>query len=214
MARALLLGRLRRARGLALSPGRAAREWSLTRESFERMLACLDPDRERAAVRYEQIRIRLRKLFQWRGVADPDSLLDDVFDRVARRLEEGLRLTTADPYALFHGVALNVLLEHRRRPARSAPLEVTPAAPDPPEPGLEEEQQRRLDCLSRCLERLPAESRRLLEQYHLDDPARRIRARRELASALGIEPGTLRLRAFRVRAGLLTCIEACRKGEP
>ena len=136
-----------------------------------------------------------------------------MFDRVARRLEEGLQVTASDPYALFHGVALFVLLEHRRRPARVVPLEAAPAAPDPPDPAFEAAQQRRLECLSRCLAELPAESRRLLEQYHRDEPAGRIRARRELADSLGIEPGALRLRAFRIRAGLGACIEACEKAK-
>jgi len=193
------------------APGRNAREWSLSRESFERMLASLDADRERAALRYERIRVRLRKLFQWRGVADPDPLVDVVFDRVARRLEEGMPLTSGDPYALFHGVARNVLQEHWRRPARTARLEDAPPATDPPDPALEAVRQRRLDCLAPCLEQLPAESRRLLEDYHRDDPGSRIRARQELAKALGIGAGTLRLRAFRIRAGLLACIEDCER---
>ena len=40
------------------------------------------------------------------------------------------------------------------------------------------------------------------------------RSRMAIRPWLGIEPGTLRLRAFRIRAGLATCIEACRKGAP
>jgi DNA-directed RNA polymerase specialized sigma24 family protein len=197
---------------VAVSAPQRARDWSLSREAFERMLLALDPDRERAALRYERIRARLRKLLVWRGVADPDPLVDEVFDRVARRLEGGLQVTAADPYALFHGVALNVLQEQRRRPARHSPLGEAPPAPEPPDPVLEDLQQRRLDCLARCLERLPAESRRLLEDYQRDGPGR-IRARQELARRLGIDAGALRLRAFRIRAGLGTCIEACEKAK-
>ena len=184
-----------------------ARDWSLSSEAFERLLACLDADRERAAERYERIRVRLRKLLEWRGCADFDVLVDVVFDRVARRLEQGLQLTTNDPYSLFHGVALNVLREHWRRPVATAPLSDSLPAAEAPDPAARALRERRLDCLPECLAQLPPDSRRLLEAYHREDPAGRIRERRELAQTLGVSPATLRLRAFRIRAALLACIE-------
>jgi DNA-directed RNA polymerase specialized sigma24 family protein len=191
---------------VAVSVRVPARDWSLSRESFERMLGCLDADRERAAELYERIRARLRKLFRWRGVVDPDPLVDDVFDRVARRLEQGLQLTTRDPYSLFHGVALNVLQEHWRRPSPPAPLTDSVRAIEPPDPAELAARERRFESLADCLARLPADSRRLLEEYHRDGSGR-IRARRVLAQALGVSAATLRLRAFRIRASLLACIE-------
>ena len=46
------------------SPGRG-----LTAEGFEALLAMLHPDRETAGERYEDIRRRLVRLFEWRGCA-------------------------------------------------------------------------------------------------------------------------------------------------
>ena len=185
--------------------------WRLSPEAFDRLLACLDADRERAAERYESVRRKLSKLFAWRGCEDPASLVDLTFDRVARRLAEGADLTAADPYSYFHGVAIHVLQEHWRSPGRGAvPLEVLgregPAAPEAPETDATE---RRLDCLRECLARLPPDSRRLLEQYHHPEAGAQISARKALAAALGLSATALRLRAYRIRAGLFACIAGC-----
>jgi DNA-directed RNA polymerase specialized sigma24 family protein len=204
---------------MAMRPGDAARAragWRLSVEAFDRLLACLDPDRERAAERYEAIRLRLSKLFAWRGCADPSSLVDVTFDRVARRLDEGVDLHVSDPYAYFHGVAIRVLQEHWRSPARGAqPLEVLgkegPPAPDVPAVD-EVRAEGRLGCLRKCLDVLAPESRQLLERYHRGGPGPRIRARKDLARELRVSPVALRLRAYRIRAELQRCIEACERG--
>jgi hypothetical protein len=39
------------------------KEWVLTKESFEALLAWLDANPEAAAIKYEQIRTRLIKIF-------------------------------------------------------------------------------------------------------------------------------------------------------
>jgi DNA-directed RNA polymerase specialized sigma24 family protein len=189
-----------------------AAAWRLSADAFERLLAALDRDRERAGERYERIRARLAKLFAWRGCADPDSLVDATFDRVARRLEEGVDLHVADPYAYFHGVAVRVLQEHWRSPGRGAtPLEAL--GPEGPPASAadasEEPTERRLECLRECLGALAPESRQLLERYHHSEPGTRIRARKELAAALRVSPTALRLRAYRIRAELHACIAGC-----
>jgi hypothetical protein len=184
-------------------------KWTLSAESFERLLACLDSDRERAAQRYEATRRKLAKLFAWRGCADPETLVDLTFDRVARRLDEGAEVTARDPYSFFHGVALYVLREHWRAPVqkerplpaggdrRAAPL----AAP--------EESSPRLECLDECVRGLGPENRKLIVTYHEGRGGERIRARAALAASLGVSATALRLRAFRLRAGLETCVHAC-----
>jgi hypothetical protein len=102
---------------VAVTASRALRrERTLTRDGLDRLLVCLDPDRERAGARYEAIRQRLVRLFRWRGAADPEVLADETIDRVAARLSAGASLFARDPYSFFHGVALGVVLEHWRRP--------------------------------------------------------------------------------------------------
>ena len=92
--------------------------WALSRASFDRLLSVLDPDPQRAAERYEALRRKLTKLFQWRGCARPEDLADVTFDRAARRIEEGATVAPGDVSAYLHGVALHVAQEHWRQAAR------------------------------------------------------------------------------------------------
>jgi len=94
------------------------RPLGLTRESFDILLAQLDPDRERAGERYEAIRRKLVRLFEWRGCAAPEDLADETINRVARRLAEGVELRSADPYGYFCGVAHLLYKEVLRRASR------------------------------------------------------------------------------------------------
>ena len=61
----------------------------ITRESFNRMLAELHPDIERAGEQYEKIRRKLLKLFEWRGCAHAEECADETFNRVAQKICEG-----------------------------------------------------------------------------------------------------------------------------
>jgi hypothetical protein len=74
------------------------KDWVVTQSAFDRMLAELDPDRERAGEKYEQIRQKLMKFFQWRGCSSSaaEEHTDRTIDRVARKVEEG-----AEPVALL-----------------------------------------------------------------------------------------------------------------
>jgi len=192
--------------------------WTLDAPAFESLLAALHSDRARAADRYEGLRARLLKFFQWRGCAQPQELTDATIDRVARRLAEGAAITAADPYQYFHGVALNVLKEHWRAPDRAhEPLDGLGPRPSTAEdPAVRmradeerNERERRLECLEQCLNALAPESRSLVSRYHLGAGAGRIDTRRELASALGIPLNALRIRAFRLRQTLERCVVAC-----
>jgi DNA-directed RNA polymerase specialized sigma24 family protein len=179
-----------------------SRDRSLSPQSFEGLLARLDPDRERAGERYEALRRKLLRLFTWRGCDAPEDLADEVLDRVARKLGDGADLRT-DLGGYVHGIALNVLHEHWRRAEARVP--VPPPPPAPPEPAEEV----LLQCLDECLEKVPRESRDLVREYHEPEPGARIRARQELARRLGLTPTALRLRAYRVRASLQACLADC-----
>ena len=66
-----------------------ARDSAIPTESFEEILAWLDPDREIAASLYLRLREDLAKIFKWRGCSDPEGLTDEVFDRVAKESTRG-----------------------------------------------------------------------------------------------------------------------------
>ena len=192
-----------------------ARSWTLDGQSFDRLLLLLDPDRDRAGERYELIRTQLVRIFEWRGCPYPESLADETIDRVGRRLEQGEQIRAADPALYFYGVARNVLKEYWTERRRETGTRMAEASARVQESSTPEERERelRLDCLDRCMEKLPAERRRLIERYYGSDPGGKIEDRAALAKDLGIAAGTLRIRAHRIRRILEACVNDCMRGK-
>jgi DNA-directed RNA polymerase specialized sigma24 family protein len=191
---------------------RSPKVWTLGRDAFERLLALLDADRDRAGAQYERIRAKLTKFFEWRGCAAADDYVDRTMDRVARALEQGTEVRAADPYSFFHGVALNILREYQRDPAAAwQPLGDAVAGGDT-EPGAdpaESDDERRRGCLDECLQAVPVGTRQALLAYHGEHGRARIEARQRLAAGLGIPLNALRIRMHRTRADLEGCVAAC-----
>jgi hypothetical protein len=69
-------------------------EWVLTQEAFDRFLTMLDRDRDMAGEKYEFIRLKLLKYFQWCGSDVPDMDADETINRVTRRIDEGRTFIT------------------------------------------------------------------------------------------------------------------------
>lgn len=181
---------------------RAAGDRDLTSEQLAALLASLDPDPEKAGGRYEEIRRRLIRFFEWRGCEHPEELTDETINRVARQLAGDLSLRS-DPYAYFCGVARLVSLEDVRREAREHKLVTTQAWTSGAEP--EDDPDPRLDHLRHCLAVLPAEQRDLVLRYH--EGERRIQDRKRLCRDLNIEMNALRIRVHRIRRKIETCIQ-------
>jgi DNA-directed RNA polymerase specialized sigma24 family protein len=188
-------------------------KWGLTPGAFDKLLASLDPDRERAGEKYEQVRDGLVCFFEWRGGPSPEDHADETLNRVARKLDEGG--TVDDPLTYVYGVARMLLLEiHKRRARERVALADLAAASRPPPPDAEEEAlaQLRLDCLRRCLGELPREGRDLITAYYQGEKRAKIDNRKRLAEQLGIPLNALRLRARRLWAALEECVGGCVKG--
>jgi RNA polymerase sigma factor (sigma-70 family) len=197
--------------------------WGITQEAFDRLLAELHPDSERAGEQYEKIRQKLVKMFQWRGCALAEECADETFNRVAQKICEGAKFWADDPYSYFHGVALNILREYWRSPEQMAKTleEVAPSqalSADPEELMLREighlEKERMLECLNQCLQKLPPESFHLITRYHQGEGAQDKVRRKELANALGIPLNALRIRAYRIRIEIEECVKNCLKRSP
>jgi RNA polymerase sigma factor (sigma-70 family) len=194
------------------------KQWVITQDSFDKLLARLDPDRERAGERYEKIRRKLVKLFLSRGCSHAEECADETFNRVAQKLFEGISLRAKDPYPYFHGVALNILREYQRGPGQLIDsLEDIPPSKSlsksPDEIMSRElerlELERLFECLNQCLQKLPPESRDLFTKYHHgEEPLDKAR-RKELARSLGIPVNVLRVRAHRIRVEIEKCVEGC-----
>jgi len=175
----------------------------LTCEELEALLAHLAPDREQAGEKYEVIRRKLVRLFEWRGCAFPEDLADETINRVARRMAEGIELHAADPFGYFCGVAHLVFKEVLRRNAREhAALESGGWRAVPAEEPVADQ---RLESLRDCLQGLPEDQRRLVLQYHQESD--HVRSRKGLSDATGIPLNALRIRVHRIRRKLEECVE-------
>ncbi len=194
------------------------KQWVLTGEAFEGLLKFLDSDPNRAAGEYEQIRQRLMKLFRWRGCLSFEEYTDMTVDRVARRIAEGAEIRTANPHALFYGVAMNLLREHWRKSEREVraldQLRRSYEAEKNAEELFarrEEESYRetRIECLRQCLLPLPSESLILIKKYYSEGDVLDKNQRKQMADALKISVNALRVRAFRIRVEVEKCVLNC-----
>jgi len=176
------------------------KNWVLSQEAFDALLDWLDPDREQAGIKYEQIRLRLIKIFTGRGCVDAEDLSDETINRVTTKLEELEKEFSGDRTRYFFGVANKVYLEYLRRK--------TPQVP--PWPTSDSERlELEYRCLEHCIEQLSPENRELLLEYYGVEGRAKVEHRKAMAERLRIGPNALRIRAFRIRLGLQECVEKC-----
>jgi DNA-directed RNA polymerase specialized sigma24 family protein len=194
------------------------KKWRLTQTAFDKLLSCLDSDRERAGEKYERLRLKLVKFFEWHGTEFPEERADQALDRITRRIDEGEIIRDLNRYA--HGVArllwLEALEELKGRSEAFTHLSSTLPPPDDAQDEAEKTELR-LACFRRCLQQLPPESCELITEYYQKEKRARIDHRNALAERLQIPPSLLRVRAHRIRRRLETCVETClrrsKKGE-
>jgi len=168
------------------------------KEAFDKLLLWFDPDREKAAKKYQTIQFRLIRIFAARGCSDPEDLVDESFNVAALKIDWLLENYVGDPALYLHGIAKKIFLEIKPNP-------------NPPHLDLNtEELERRSVCLDQCLDWLTtSKERRLVLEYHAKDKQERIRTRRQLAEELGCTINALRIRVFHIHARLRPCIQEC-----
>lgn len=188
------------------------KDWVLTKEAFDHLLASLDADRELAGQKYESVRRKLIEFFEARGSYSPASDVDETINRVARRLDEGEIIQDFNGY--FYGVARLLLKENLR--ARDKEPIALDLAPSPIVLPHDEEQAQRhkegelqLECFELCLSKLSAPHRLLIVEYYREEQGVKIERRKRQAEALNMSLNALRLRACRIRAQLGDCIMSC-----
>jgi DNA-directed RNA polymerase specialized sigma24 family protein len=167
-------------------------EASLTSETFARLLLSLDADRERAGEKYEDLRRTLIRFFEWRDAPFPEEHTDEVFNRITRKLGQGVEIRNIGGYC--YEVARLVFLETtkgvngRRESLESVKFE--PAAP--PDTTVEAtEKELRLACLEDCLRALPTEGAKFILEYYRYEGHGQIERRKALAERLGLRRDAL-----------------------
>jgi RNA polymerase sigma factor (sigma-70 family) len=186
------------------------RQWTLTQEAFDTLLAWFDPDRERAALKYESIRQGLVKLFTWRGFSEAEDMADETINRVNQKVGELAKTYQGDPALYFYGVAKKLMLEVSRQ---ERPVSLPAAAAAPPASDTEE-RERIHECLEACLAQLPADDRTLILSYYQEARRVKIDSRKEMSRLLGVTPNTLRVRLHRLRLRIQDCVARCLREPP
>lgn len=182
------------------------KQWTLSKSSFDQFLALLDADRSRAARKYEDLRTRLIKFFEWRACQFPETLADETLDRIARKIETGEQIKEYLYYAF--AVARLVYLESAKKQAKQQQAVVIKMPL--PDNGADEENPQ-LNCLEACLRELSDTNRKMILHYYCEDKQAKIDYRKKLAESLEISVNALRIKALRIRAKLEECVLKCLK---
>jgi DNA-directed RNA polymerase specialized sigma24 family protein len=169
-------------------------------ENFDKLLVWLDANREAAGKKYEEIRLKLIKIFGRRGCPVAEELADETLDRVCRKVHQIVDTYVGDPALYFYGVAQNVYLEY---------LKKKPAPQAAPAGFAADNLEQRHECLEGCLNSFRKDDRDILLRYFQDDRKAKIDHRKELAESLEISLNTLRMRIHRLKLSLHDCILDC-----
>ena len=188
-------------------PTSLKKEWVLTKEALDIFLARLDLDRERAGQKYEGVRQRLLKYFQWCGAVAPDMDADETINRVARKIEAGENVYNLNAY--LYGVAKLVNAESLKIRIRSQQISDDVHEIEAPTFEYEFEDPEELErrsCFDRCLQYLPDQNRTVITEYYRFEKGKKIEHRKKLAAQLGITINALRILAHRIRVNLEACV--------
>jgi RNA polymerase sigma factor (sigma-70 family) len=191
--------------------GRAVQD-TLTPSQFEGLLRRLDGLPDRAGEKYETIRWKLVKFFEWSSCLAAEDLADITLNRVARKLSTE---TIQDVEAFAWGVAKNIRHEAQKKDLKIVSLQTLAGQGAISDSGASIEalhqkiqSQAETRCLQQCLQRLSAEDRVLFLAYRVDK-AHYMENRRRLAKQFGLTPGALRVRIIRIREKLEQCLDRC-----
>lgn len=173
-------------------------------EAFEKMLLWLNENREIAGRKYEAIRLRLIKIFDYRQCLHSEELTDKTIDRVVQKIDEIVPTYVGDPAFYFLKVANNIYLENRRKPVSvELPDDIAVRTQD------EEGFRPHYECLKKCLKTLSDEKRKFIVGYYEEEKQAKINLHKTLAQTLGIDLKRVHSRAFRIRANLQKCVLEC-----
>jgi RNA polymerase sigma factor (sigma-70 family) len=188
---------------------------NLAHPDYEALLRRFDPDAKRGIEKYENLRRRLVKFFEWnRCFADSADLADQTMDTVAKKPDD-LEIRNVDAYA--YRVARNTLSEFRRRSRRevyfdeSIETRASESEPDPEKALVTTiDNRKRVDWLKTCLSKLKGGDRTLVLDYYSSQTATNMLHRQNLAQKIGISIETLRVKVNRIRETLERCLKDSR----
>lgn len=173
-------------------------------KALNELLRSFHPEPAEAGKAYLRLRDKLVSYFEFERCIPAEDLADEVLNRVARRLNEGEQIERVGSYSL--GVARLVALETRQKQIQEERKlrEFVRISAKP-----RGEMESGLQCLDRCLAKLPPESKALLLAYYSGDHRDRIDQRKRMMEELGTQPAALRNRVLRLRSNVEKCLRRC-----
>ena len=180
--------------------------WILQRSALNALLCRLDPDPDKAATAYEDLRRRLCRFFQLHHLIEPERTADVCLDRLAKRMEDGVPVEKPVYYAL--GIARMLLREEYAalRKQEFVAGELLRANPTYSQPAQEPQHDEREMALDHCLSQIAAEQKTQLLLYYSATTREKIELRQQLAEESGISLNALRNRMLRLRKLLEECL--------
>ena len=182
---------------------RTTRERQITADHFAALLGALGDTPQERGIQYETLRSKLIFFFARRLLQFPEDLADEVFDRLAHRIAEGVEVASPPAFAL--GIARYVAQEQSAKQPQSQIVDETfwNNVPAHLTTQSEEEEIARME---RCMKKLPRSEATLLRSYYLAATENSMQIRRNLANDLGISANALRQRVFLARHSLRACM--------
>ena len=182
----------------------------MNEEDWNRFLAWLNPDHDKAGLKYEDIRRNLIRILGRRGSLDAEELADKAFDRVIEHLPNIIETYIGEPAKYIIRVAINLYYERQKKPHPIAESEVKNSTRYSSKNNDENWSRERLHhCLDECLKELPDSQRELILDYYSKDKKQKIENRKRIAVYLGVSLNALALRVLRIRDTLESCLNDC-----
>ncbi len=190
------------------------------KEVYEKLLYWFDADRNKANEKFTLIYGELIGFFKTQSnlPALPEEYAIETIFQFAKSLRAKLQKDEEikDPSAFIYKIAWNILHTAWRGKSKEAlPFDGISKLDEPASDPTEDEdtrvwwrwKNRRLQCMKRCVQALPAHEYDLLQEHVQGGK----QDREELAKRLGITLVNLRLRVHRIRERLKECRASCLK---
>lgn len=167
-------------------------------DSFDELLMRMEPGCSGAEEAYKRCRHKLIKFFQWRSCEDSEGLADDTVARLVQNHSSGTEIHSHNQYSYLYGIAFHVFQEFLRQKRKVEQIKDNWRLPG-------HIPDKYLDCKKMCFEALSSDKQELLERYYGSNATPD-----DIAKALGISVGALRLRIHRIKEELRPCYRNCR----
>jgi len=182
-----------------------------TQDDLRRLLKRLDSDPAVAWGLYLTLWQKLVMFFERHGCQPATDNADQVLSRIARRNDlDAIKNVGAFAYGVARKIKMERLAERNKVVEFDDSTTPVISNADPETEVIDGiDKDRKVQCIVKCLRKLPPEERRTFISFELADPETRVADRARLAQRLRVSAGTLRVSVFRTRQQLAQNVRKC-----